>query len=91
MPVEESKEPSKNIFKKLFKKNPDTKKIASESAAAAAEFLPLIKRRYGTEKLEEYCVALFEIPLYKKPVVANLTIFLPLLVLAIINLGIFYQ
>ena len=52
--------------------------------------LPLIKRKYGHERLNAFNAATFSIPLYKKPIVANLTIFLPRLVLAITNLGIFY-
>lgn len=39
----------------------------------------------------EFNVANFDVPLFKDPSVAILTIFLPLLILGIINLGVFYQ
>jgi len=43
------------------------------------------------DKIEHFQYAHFNIPLYKYPVVAIATIFLPWFLLAIINLGIFFQ
>ena len=56
-----------------------------------AEHLPLLKKQHGKERPDAFNSAHFAIELYKKPAVAIVTIFLPLLLMAIINLGIFYQ
>jgi hypothetical protein len=43
------------------------------------------------KKIDHFQYAHFNVPLYKFPIVALATIFLPLWLLAIINLGIFFQ
>ena len=78
-----SNEPVVSKPKPLSKKKKKLKK--------GAEHLPLLKKNYGKERPDAFNAAHFRVPLYKKPMVAIVTIFLPLLMMAIINLGIFYQ
>jgi hypothetical protein len=56
-----------------------------------AEYDQLLAKIKPKDKLEQFQYANFLIPLYKYPLVSLATIFLPLWLLAIINLGIFYQ
>lgn len=49
------------------------------------------KKEKGKNKFDPYKFANFLIPIYKFPSVQILTIFLPLVLLGIINLGIFFQ
>ena len=52
---------------------------------------PLPNEKPLIQEFKEYKYANFLIPLYKFPSVQILTIFLPLVLLSIINLGIFFQ
>ena len=51
----------------------------------------LAKLKSEKDKIEQFQYGHFLIPIYKYPLVSLATIFLPLWLLAIINLGIFFQ
>lgn len=50
-----------------------------------------INETKNNDKIDHFQYVHFNVPLYKFPIVALATIFLPLWLLAIINLGIFFQ
>lgn len=47
--------------------------------------------QYKNKKVHSFKYAHFEIPLYRRPIISLLTIFLPLWLLGLISLGIFFQ